>query len=154
MSGKLINQQLSTKIKRPAGKTAAQCASEQFPWCSFRYMTTNKDHNLGYLNRLGARERAQTLHALCGRLEEMTQRKWVYWLQNRKTAGLETIDFGQLTFSPSETKPTKDTTMYVFRFDTYQGGGKGRIIGFKEDPCATLQIIGYDFDFSAYGHGS
>lgn len=87
------------------------------------------------------------------RFEELTSHPWLYWEQQPKRAGLETISYDQLNFQPNgDIVITKDTTLYVFRFDTYRGSGKGRIIGFKESPCAVYHVIGYDFDFSAYQH--
>ena len=72
----------------------------------------------------------------------------------RKT-GLETIPFDELEFSPGPgANLTKDVKLFVFRFDTYQGTGQGRIIGFKSSPCSVYHIIGFDFDFSAYPHGA
>ena len=74
-------------------------------------------------------------------------------MDHRKRVGLETITYDQLHFSPGgDAIITKDTKLYVFRFDTYRGRNQGRIIGFKGAPCAVLHVVGYDFDFSAYDH--
>lgn len=141
------------KIKKPSANLSQGCISEQHPWFSFRYMTTNKHYCLSYLDKLQLYEREKTLSGLFSKLEELSQKPWVFWTQKPRTYGLETIEFEQLNFSPGNSAPvTKDSKVYVFRFDTYQGSEKGRIIGFKNSPCAVLHILGYDFDFSAYKH--
>lgn len=148
--GKLKAKVQSNKID---GKSNANqgCSSDQHPWFSLRYMTTNKNHSLAFLGNGSDRE--TTLSCLFSRLEELSGKSWLYWTQQPKQTGLETIHYDQLNFSSSEdANLTKDTTIYVFRFDTYQGNGKGRIIGFKSAPCSVFHIIGYDFDFSAYKH--
>lgn len=131
--------------------TIQGCSSDQHPWFSLRYMTTNKTHSLDFLEN--GNDREITLSCLFARLEELSQQSWLYWTQQPKQTGLETIRYDQLTFSPNDkANLTKDTTIYIFRFDTYQGKSKGRIIGFKSAPCSVFHIIGYDFDFSAYKH--
>lgn len=68
-----------------------------------------------------------------------------------KSTGLETISYQDIGFKV-DANLSKDTTLYVFRFDTYQGHNKGRIIGYKNAPCSVLHVIGFDIDFSSYEH--
>lgn len=155
MSGNIRRKTTSPRIggKEKKEKEAQGCSSEQYPWISFRYMTANKDHSLAFLEGLEVRDRECTQKHLISRLEELSRHPWSDWINMRKRNGLETLSADELTFSPAQDAPvTKDMTMYIFRFDTYQGIGKGRIIGFKLSPCAAYHIIGYDFDFSAYDH--
>ncbi len=129
------------------------CFSEQYPWLSFLYMTCNKNHSLEFLEKIQGKQREENLLKLYKRFEELTSQPWIYWEQQPKRSGLETIPYDRLKFSSnSRISLSKDTPLYVFRFDTYQGSGKGRMIGFKKSPCAAFHIIGYDFDFSAYSH--
>ncbi len=144
---------LKTRPIKLDGKPAADqgCCSEQHPWFSFRYMTANTAHSLDFLKSIN--DKGATLSCLLARLEELSRQPWLYWTQQPRQTGLETMPYDRLSFSPnSQAGLTKDTTMYIFRFDTYQGKGKGRIIGFKRAPCAVFHIIGYDLDFSAYEH--
>lgn len=143
----------STKPKIQSSKSGQNqgCSSEQHPWFSFRYMTQNKQFSLEYLNKLNSSDRESTLVSLFKRLEELSCKPWLYWTQQPKKTGLETISYDQLHFSPNISL-SKDTTIYVFRFDTYRGNGKGRILGFKGAPCSVLHVIGYDFTLSAYDH--
>lgn len=132
----------------------SRCSSDQYPWISFRYMTRNKDYSLDALDKMHGTNRETTLLCLHNKLQEISSNPWTYWSQLRKKSGLESIQYDRLRFKANEEAPlTSDATVYVFRFDTHLGTGTGRIIGFKDSPCATLHIIGYDFDFSAYDHG-
>ena len=153
--GKIKNCAIKPKISLPNKSTILSqgCISEQYPWFSFRYVTTNSAHSLKFLEKLEANGREITLTGLYKKLEELSKEPWRYWTQNRKSSGLETINYSELNFQVSNfPELTKDTSIYVFRFDTYQGTGKGRLLGFKLSPCSVFHIIGYDFDFSAYKH--
>lgn len=143
----------SPRISKTLQSNGQGCSSDQHPWFSFRYMTANKSHSLEFLDSISASDRAITLSNLFCRLQEISHEPWTHWMQQPKKTGLETLDFDQLSFLPSsDARITKDTKIFVFRFDTYKGSGKGRILGFKSSPCSVLHIIGYDFDFSAYKH--
>lgn len=153
MMDKIRNRTQPTRLRQKQGETIQGCSSAQHPWLSFCYMTANKSHSLQFLDGLDTTERERTLGGLLFRLEELSRFPWLHWMENRKNIGLETIPFDSLRFAPSQkANLTKDTTLYIFRFDTYQGNGKGRIIGFKRSPCAAYHIIGYDFNFTAYPH--
>lgn len=149
--GRLHTKEQNNKIN---GKVSANsgCQSEQYPWISFRSMTRNARYDLSTL-RQGS-EREQTLSGLYRRLTELTGHTWLYWTQQPKRIGLETMKYDDIQFeADANANLTKDTTLYIFRFDTHIGEGKGRIIGYKNAPCAVYHIIGYDIDFSAYNHG-
>lgn len=149
--GKLKEKSLKPKIATIQSATAS-CFSDQFPWISFRSMTANANYNLKSLSTGSIRE--LTLVGLYKRLQELSSNSWVYWTQQPKKSGLETLSYGDLNFEVgSSATLSKDTTIYVFRFDTYQGAGKGRILGYKSSPCSVFHIIGYDLDFSSYDHG-
>lgn len=151
---KIRSKAQSTTINKAITSEKQGCSSDQHPYFSFRYMTANKQYSLSYLESLQGPARENTLKMLYERLAELSCHPWLYWTQQPKNIGLETIKYDQLHFEPqNNTELTKDSTLYIFRFDTYQGHGKGRIIGFKSAPCSVFQIIGYDFDFSAYSHG-
>lgn len=153
MADRIRDKAQPNKIRRKQAEQVQGCCSVQYPWLSFRYMTTNKSHSLKFLDSLDIYARECTMRCLLSQLEDLTRYPWIYWMENRKKTGLETVSYDALKFaSASEANLTKDTTLYIFRFDTYQGPGKGRMIGFKRAPCAVYHIIGYDFDFTAYQH--
>lgn len=144
-----------TKSIKIDGKPDANrgCCSDQYPWLSFRYLTRNSKYNLDGLP--AGKDREIILCNLNRKLAEISGKPWLFWTQNRKSTGLENLTYGDLEFSADPESPiSKDTTVFVFRFDTNNGTGRGRIIGFKNSPCAVFHIIGYDLDFSAYDHGS
>lgn len=150
---KLRSKQTNTKIKSKSDPTVQNtCCSEQYPWFSFRYMTKNAKYNLKALPEGHARE--LTLLSLYNRLEELSKQKWLYWEGLPKATGLETIEHSRMYFKENTDliELSADVKLYVFRFDTYKGSGKGRIIGYKESPCAVMHVIGFDFDFNSYDH--
>lgn len=149
---KIHKPQQNNKINKAINENRG-CVSEQFPWFSFRFMTANSHYSFDNFNGKDKNETEKTLSGLYRKLEELSKKPWVYWMQQPKRIGLETINYEQLNFSPgADADISKDTTMYVFRFDTYRGTNAGRIIGYKISPCAVFHIIGYDFDFTAYSH--
>lgn len=153
MGNKLRKKESSNRISKKPYQESQGCGSDQHPWISFRYMTANKAHSLSFLDSLDSRDREVTMRLLLERLEELSSKPWSEWMGLRKKTGFETLPTEENTFQPADGAPlTNDMKLYVFRFDTYRGNGKGRIIGFKIHPCAAYHIIGYDFDFSAYKH--
>jgi len=91
------------------------------------------------------------------RLHEISQYEWVHWYRLNKKKGIETLEYDRIHFdiapdSENELQITKDTKVIVFRFNTPEKTDGGRIIGLRINSCATLHILGYDFDFSAYRH--
>lgn len=129
-----------------------KCSSAQYPWLSFQSVTKNSRYNLENLKQ--GKEREVTLDGLYHKLYELSCNNWLYWMQKPKTVGLETIEYGDINFAASDNVTlSKDTKLYVFRFDTYKGKNAGRILGYKNAPCSVLHIIGYDLDYSAYDHG-
>ncbi len=153
MSRKLREKADAPKLKGKQKDQDQGCGSDQYPWISFRYMTANREHSLAFLGSLDLRDRERTQAGLLTRLDEISRFPWLYWMGMQKAAGLETLPADELEFLPGYGAPvTKDMTLYIFRFDTYQGSKKGRIIGFKLAPCSAYHIIGYDMNFSAYRH--
>ena len=142
------------KLNKRGVQKEQKCSSDQHPFFSFRYMTANGGYNINYLNSKDDNERSKTLAGIYASLERISSEPWTTWISRNKAQGLETIDYGRLNFEACGTTVlTRDTKVYIFRFATNGGNGKGRIIGFKDSPCSAFHIIGYDFNFSAYSHG-
>ena len=150
MSHGLKKKTGSSKVSRTPIADSG-CCSEQKPWFAFDRLTSNSRYNLDNLRP--GRDRETTLLGLYTRLRELSSESRLYWSQQKKSVGTETMHLCDLNFSPGGDAVFGDETIYVLRFDTYQGRGKGRIIGFKSDPCAVFHVIGFDIDFSAYDHG-
>lgn len=119
---------------------------DQFPTFSFLHLTTNKRHNFNYLTE----QIHQTKAILYDRLEEISQHDWKYWLSQPKKTGLEVLPYDRMRFSPKSIQLANDENIYVFRF--YQN--QYRILGIRKEKCPVFYIIAYDFDHSAYDHGS
>ena len=67
----------------------------------------------------------------------------------KQDCGFETLEFKQIEFSPNNYTLCKDEKIYSFRF----GAGDGyRMLGFFEYNQTVLNIIGFDFNHSAYDH--
>ena len=147
---------MSKKLKSPAQTNKihekkdniGECFSDQYPWFSFKDITANSRYNLKLLS---GKEAELTLQGLYQKLQELSSKPWLYWMGMPKSTGLETISYQDIGFKV-DANLSKDTTLYVFRFDTYQGHNKGRIIGYKNAPCSVLHVIGFDIDFSSYEH--
>lgn len=85
------------------------CCSEQYPWFSFKDMTTNSSYNLKKLPH--GTEREKTLLGLFEKLNELSSKTWLYWHQNQKALGLETMRYDELSFSAnSEANISKETS--------------------------------------------
>ncbi|MBQ9348156.1 MAG: hypothetical protein IJT94_12625 [Oscillibacter sp.] len=115
-------------------------------------MTANKQYSLDFLQKCTLADRAKTMEGLLRRFEELTKSSWAkLGSLPKNSGGYETITARQLRFKGSDLNKD-DNKVWVFRFDTWQGHDKGRIIGFKDSPCSAFFVIGFDFDFSAYSH--
>lgn len=123
---------------------------EQYPVFSFQYLTTSKHYNFNYFSDHERKNMESTKVDLYNRLEEISQISWQDWLLQRRYTGLEKISFSRLHFGAKNIKLAPDESIYVFRFDHQDK----RILGFRKDKCPIYYIIGYDFDHSAYDHGS
>jgi len=150
MSKKLKPQNQITKIK-PSSKGDGQCQSTlQSPVFCFGYLTTNGSYNFDYFNN-DKNGKLQAFEKLLVMLAELSRTRWTELLIMGKKRGMETIEFQQVHFNPSNLTIQKHEKMYIFQFDC----GKKRIICYKSVNCRlTLHVVGFDFNFSAYDHGS
>ena len=136
------------KKNRVSGKskvTLSEKQCDQYPAISYRYMTTNKQYSL--------KDKCEPIalaHALHKRLLEITQKSWLFWSQQDKNYGFETLEFSRIKIKPSGYELTGDEKIFIFRFNS----SNCRILGFRKDSCPTLYILGFDLKFSAYNHGS
>ena len=148
---KLRNPGKDNKLKI-SKNNESNCCSDQYLCFSFRYMTKNSNYSLENIKDKSQRDSIMTgLHT---KLCELSQKSWQYLIQQPKSSGLETINYDQIRFSPSiGSNLTKESKLYVFRFNTHRGQKESRIIGYKSSPCAVYNIIGFDIDYSAYEHG-
>jgi|GEM_PF-2061994 len=121
---------------------------EQFPAFSFRHLTANKAYNFEYFKK-SQNERSAMLEALAVRIAEITSKSYEHWFSLPKKTGCETMPYWQFKeIKPNAINISKDDKVYVFRFNHQEY----RILGIRNGKCPTLQVIGFDFDHSAYKH--
>lgn len=117
---------------------------------SLRYLTTNKNFNFDFFGK-NFRDKATAFEQFAEFLKQLTAKIMleISTLSKLDVCGFETITFAQIKFNPDIIVLGKDTKIHVFRFGT---GNNYRMLGFFEREQAVLNIIGFDFNFSAYSH--
>lgn len=97
------------------------------------------------------RQEIEARQSLDGLLEYLSQRRWLQIIQGSKTGlgGYETLDYSRLKFSPKGCVVSDDEKVSVIRFGKNDSFG---LIGQWKEPV--FYVFGYDFDYSAYNHGS
>ena len=113
---------------------------------SFKYSISNKDYTIEKVVK--AKEKCnKIIDNLFKKLEE---------LQNRPhETGYEMIPISEFKISfesiKRELQLSDDSKIIVFRFNSQNN----RLLGVRSKECnSILYIIGYDWDYSAYDHGS
>ena len=115
---------------------------------SWQYMTSNKKFTLDYFAD-DVRSKSQAMEGIFELIHEISSHDWTEILSRRKKSfgGCESIWAKQIKFSPSGYTLSDDEKIFVFRFKH-----KFRLLGIQDKDI--LYVIGYDFDHSAYNHGS
>lgn len=150
---KLKQQQKHNKISIPQTEDMSE---RQEITISFKYLINNKKYTFDYFNASEKDNQLSTMIGLYNRLTELTKRTWHECQLLRKGVpnGFEKIYRNSLNVNIDNKDVLKHEKLYVVRFDTFMGTNKGRIIGFKEKNNPTFYIICFEFDYSAYNHGS
>ena len=121
---------------------------------SFKYSVNNRNYKIEKITKSKDRTN-KTVQKLFERLEEISNLTWKE-LQNRpKETGYEMIPISQFRINLENIKKdlnlSDDSKIIVFRFNSQ----KCRLLGVRSQECSSiLYIIGYDWDYSAYDHGS
>lgn len=120
---------------------------------SFCYMTSNPIHNFKYYKKADKNNELLARQHLSQFLMELSSNTWMEIGKRRKDqkCGIDSIPYNRIVFSPVELSPSEDSKVFSFRFGN---ADSFRLLGIKEKDCPVLHIIGYDFNFSAYDHGS
>lgn len=143
MSNKLKSNNIKDKIKEPENATL------DYPVLCFKYLTTNNGYNVKYFNHF--REKAKAYSALFYLISDIQSTSWKDLMLRGKTKGFESINSGELNFKPSNYKITPDEKVFILRFKR----NNYRLIGVKSNKNKdVLHVIGFDFDYTAYNHGS
>ena len=154
MSKKLKNQTRKVKINGDVAIKSVGESCAQYPTFSFFHLTTNKTYNFDFFGNNQKNESSKTHQNCLSRLIEISKKTWKEWLQESKKFGCETLDYSRININPMGINLVNDEKIYIFRFKTADNKDNGRILGFKKDKCPIYYIIGFDFNLSAYDHGS
>ncbi len=129
-------------------------ANNNYIILSFKYSVKNKNYTMEKHGK--AKEKCnKIIQNLFEKLEDISQITWKE-LQNRpKETGYETIPISEFKISFDNLKKklnlSDDSKIIVIRFNNQ----KCRILGVPSQECSSiLYIVGYDWDYSAYNHGS
>lgn len=148
-----IKKGLKPKIsKAKIAENRGECVCHSHPVFCFKYLTTNSNYNFDFFGK-DTNKRRDASVALIERLEEISKLDWKEFYLCDKKHGCETMDITFLNFKICDelrSTLTNDTKFLSIRFKNQ----KYRLIGIRKSTCAVLHIIGYDFDYSAYNHGS
>lgn len=126
-----------------------EIAPVEFPSFSFANVTKNKTYNFNCFTKV--RDEIEVRHQLDKLLVDLSINRWVDIIARKKEGfgGYESLTYDRLHFAPYNLPISDDEKISVIRFgnnDAY------RLIGYWKRPV--LYILGYDFNFSAYDHGS
>jgi len=154
LSKRLKEQKSKVKISRDIATKSVGESCEQYPTFSFLHLTTNKKHNFSYFGTSQKTDLQKTQKNCLDRLIEISNKDWRSWLNLGKYIGCEPLDYSIMHFQAHGISLASDENIYVFRFKLYNNKDDGRILGFRKGKCPIYYIIGFDFDFSAYDHGS
>ena len=123
---------------------------------NFRYLTDNKNYNFDYFGKKELRKCSEAYSQLYSKLKVLSENDMRCWKQAGKVSVYELIPFNEFSEQFQSILSNvdivgKDSKIAVFRF----GQNDYRIIA-KEgiNQRDILYIIGFDFDYSAYNHGS
>lgn len=121
---------------------------------SFKYSIKNKKHTIEHILESKGNNK-KTIKNLFKKFEELSNLKWTDFINKPREVGYEMIPISEFKINLDNIKKSlnvsDDTKIIVFRFDNQDK----RLLGIKSKECnSILYVIGYDWDYSAYNHGS
>lgn len=139
LKDKSAKPKLKRKVLSPKRETIS------FSW---KYITANQKYTFGYFSKF--RDEVEARKELSKLLFSLSNMTWLDIAGKSKTdwCGSELLANRVLKFKPTNYEFSQDEKFVSFRF----GSQRYRLLGVIENN--TLCIIGYDFDHSAYNHGS
>lgn len=118
---------------------------------SLQYLSKNKQRNFEFFAK-NWRAKETALIQFVELLKRLTSktRLQISSIPKENDCGFEKIPFEQINCTPDGFKFGKGDDIFVFRFCNREY----RLLGFFEEKVPVFNIIGFDFDHSAYPHGS
>lgn len=145
---KIKNKEEKRKVSPQRLKDKRGSGCDQYPAFSFRYLTTNKGYNFEYFK--DENDKKIVMLFLVERMKEITATSYLQWSGKSKNCGNEMLEFWQINVKPNALELSKAEKVIVFRF--FQQ--KYRALCIRQDRCPILYVIGFDFNHTAYHHGS
>ena len=151
-----VKKHIAAKQNNSVKKSENIVESRPLVSFNFKYLTDNKKFNFDYFKDM--RIRHDAYKTLCDRLQELSAYDVMTLRGMSKQQGCEAIPYSDFndSFQAVLNKVeivSKDSKLLIFRFNK----GNYRIIvksGILDKHENILHIIGFDFDYSAYDHGS
>ena len=148
---------MSKKIKSPKQDNKVDVNNVKEPQAlsvTFRYLSKNKARNFEFFGHKDLRRKADALEQLIAFLQRLTSKTLleVLKLPKDKDYGCESMKYSAVNCRPHLCTLEADDLIFVFRFGDNGSGGDYRLLGFFEDRSAVFNVIGVDFDYSAYQH--
>ena len=121
---------------------------------SMCYLSKNKQRNFEFFVGKNLRQREKALSQFVDFVKELTSktRLEISLKSKFEPCGFENLRYEDVNCVPNNYILSKDTNIAVFRFGDNKNGGDYRILGFFEEKSSVFNIIGFDFDYSAYKH--
>lgn len=119
------------------------------PLFSFKHITKNKNFNFD--SKSIDEKELKKFHASLNKkiidIETNFTVKYLFSLRNKEI--FESFCINKIKFKPNEITVSDDTKIYIFRVTS-----KYRMICLYSDIAPVFHVIGFDFRFNAYNHGS
>lgn len=150
MSNKL-KKNPSPKLKRLSDPIFNCEVPKDAIFFGFKYITRKKEYDFSKSKHKG--NLSDDFSKIFEKLTFISSQSWTELQSLDKRKGFETIPLSSFKVDITDQlkgKPiTGDTKLLVFRF------GDRRLIGYKSNRCkAAIHILGCDWDYSLYDHGS
>lgn len=122
------------------------------PSFSFAHLSRNKDRNFDFFKK-SVREKEQAYSMMLHLLMEVSDQSILILRERGKqqTGGYETLPQSIVNCQPHNLTLYKDEDIYSFRFGTQD---KYRMLCIFDRERIVFDVIGFDWDFSAYPHGN
>lgn len=149
MSKKGKPPQLKLKINKNATPVTENKIS-----ISLQHLSKNKLRNFDFFSKKDLRTKTQALEQFLEFLQRLTSktRLEISSLAKDNDCGFEEIPFAQINCKPDKITLGKDTKICIFRFGNNNANGNYRLMGVFNNKDPIFNIIGFDFDYSAYKH--
>jgi hypothetical protein len=150
MSSKALKKTQTPKLKKQkTDSSSTPAGSSSNISFSFQSVTGKQKHNLHFFDEKNGTEQIQKLFE---NLQDWSSQTWNALAARSKRNGFETIPLSEFKEDISDQAGfpvSKDTKILIFRF------GDCRLACLKEEGnTPLLSVLGFDWDFSLYDHGS